>query len=254
MRRAGRLPVPPARFPKMGRSRKGDEMSDDTHEPHAFPSGSSHTRFAQVEPLPVAKQDRFFRLQQRAYSAVAEAISEARKILADPNATQSSKKQARYFLDDIKIFVDPPKPAGDKADAAENRKMLDLLALLAHGKSLKDSVADALPDFNGGGDSKRSLVRGIRYASARLPKFCARVYEATRSKYPQWGDESLSRMPSSQVAAAVANWPGVNCLQDLPALEEAIRRYFKTNRKRTIEELAEMDLRRAAQRGTMRHS
>jgi hypothetical protein len=200
----------------------------------------------------------FIELQRQ----TSQAIAEARKRLnphygghpSDPIQKQDSIEAARRFLDSLARDAAKSREAtqrekdspfgdarGSRGTEKENRRMLDVLGMVARGMPLKE-IALAMPEY---GPTK--LEAGIRYLSARLPKFCKRVCVQTRHRFPLLGDESISCMSGNNIVAAVAHWPGVDAFSsaDAPALCKAIELYFSKHPKLTREELG-ADYRAAA--------
>jgi len=168
------------------------------------------------------KPDHFMLQMQPAYAAVGRAWNIVRNSIG--LYSEAEVKRARDFLRDLgKACRSEGRPPGDKPRADENRRMLDVFAQLASGKSLKQIAIDTqgLKDYE-------NVMRSL---SVLAERFSEKVYAAVRTQYGSVSEGFLRHEDSwgrlSSFLGSIKGWPGVksNSRADGYALCEALRRH-----------------------------
>jgi hypothetical protein len=112
--------------------------------------------------------DHFMVKMQQAYGAVGTAWNMVRNSMG--LCSETEVKRAKEFLRDLgNACRSEGKSRGDKAQAAENQRMLKVFTRLAAGQPLKDIAIDAV--------GAKNYEKQLRSLSVRRRRFARKVYE-----------------------------------------------------------------------------
>jgi len=173
------------------------------------------------------KPDYFLSLRRQAFTAVAEARKRVRNSIgrySDPEV-ECAKDFLRRLGNECRSTG---MPRGDRTQAHENQKMLNVFCQLSTGKGLQQIAVDMA--------GPKNYEKALRSLCVLTKRFSQRVHEGVRSEVGsvpeglrQHGDRSWRYL--SSFFELIKQWPGVisNCLEHGIALCEALRRYKPTD-------------------------